>query len=261
LLETAYQKLFGLRIYGATALEHLRDIGFLGPDVVCGHSVWVTDDDIDLIKATGTAVCHNASSNFRLLSGIAPVHRFVEEDIPVAIGTDDMGINDDKDMFQEMRIVLKVHRLPGVEFNPITPHQVLQMATANGAQCSGFGNSVGTLEPGRRADLTLVNLERMEEPYLNPDVSIVDALVHRARAVDVDTVIVDGEVVLKEGQVTKIDKKGLYKEIHQVLDRAFTPQELELQDLGRALSPHLKAFYAGTLDSLAPPHSSYNARA
>ncbi|MEE9262539.1 MAG: amidohydrolase family protein [Dehalococcoidia bacterium] len=260
LLETVYQKLFGLRIYGTTALQHLKDIGFLGPDVVCGHSVWVTDEDIEVLRDTQTCVCHNASSNFRLLSGIAPVHRFVEEGIPVAIGTDDMGMNDDKDMLQEMRLVLKIHRLPTVEFNPLTPHQVFQMATVNGAHASGFGDSIGTLEIGKRADMTLIDLKRLDEPYLNPDVSIVDALVHRARGVDVDTTLVDGEVVMRGGRVTRVDKEALFKEIRQALDRPLTRQEQERGELGRELRPHLKRYYTGTLGQMPSPHSSYNAR-
>ena len=168
LAETVYQRLFGQRLYGTTPLQHLRDIGFLGSDVVCGHSVWVTDEDMEVFKESGASVCHNASSNFRLLSGIAPVPRFVEEGIPVAIGTDDMGMNDDKDMFQEMRLALKIHRLPTVEFDPITPAQVFKMATENGAVASGFGGQVGTLESGRRADMALVKLARLDRPYLNP---------------------------------------------------------------------------------------------
>ena len=260
LAETVYQKLFGQRIYGVTPLQHLKDIGFLGPDVVCGHSVWVTDDDIRVLKETGTSVCHNASSNFRLLSGIAPVHRFVEEGISVAIGTDDMGMNDDKDMLQEMRLVLKIHRLPTVEFDPITPAQVFAMATVNGAHASGFGDHVGTLEVGKRADAALVKLARLDEPYLSPDVSILDALVHRARGVDVDVTIVDGEVVMQGGRVTRVDKEALFREIRRDLDRPLTQQERERGDLARQIRPHLKQYYTGALGQELQPHSVYNAR-
>ena len=260
LAETVYQRLFGQRIYGTTPLKHLQDIGFLGPDVVCGHSVWVTDEDMAVFKESGASVCHNASSNFRLLSGIAPVHRFVEEGIPVAIGTDDMGMNDDKDMFQEMRLALKIHRLPTVEFDPITPAQVFRMATENGADASGFGGQVGTLEVGRRTDMALVRLSRLDQPYLNPDVSILDALVHRARGVDVDVTIVDGEVVMREGRVTRVDKDALYKEIRANLNRPQTDEELALEELALEVRPHLKAYYAGSVSEELLPHSVYNAR-
>ena len=89
-------------------------------------------------------------------------------------------------MFQEMRLVLRIHRVPGFEHTPPTAHQVFAMATANGGHACGFGGSIGTLEAGKKADIVLVDLKRIEEPYLDPDVSIVDAIVHRARGNDVD---------------------------------------------------------------------------
>ena len=183
LQESMYQKLHGLRAWGKTPLQHLYDLGFLGPEVVCGHSVWATDEDIDLMQATGTNVCHNASSNLRLQSGIAPVGRFLEKGIRIAIGSDEATINEDKDLFQEMRLVLKLHRVPGVENVPPTSYQVLQMATENGAYACSYGDLVGTLEPGKRADIVLLDLQNIEEPYLDPEVSIVDAVVHRGRGI------------------------------------------------------------------------------
>lgn len=260
LLETVYQKLFGLRAYGVTALEHLHDIGFLGPDVVCGHSVWVTDHDIEIMRDTQTCVCHNASSNLRLQSGIAPVLRFMDEGIRVAIGTDDPGINDDKDMFQEMRLVLRLHRVPGVEYTPPTSHQVFHMATVNGAHASGLGDSVGTLEKGKKADIVLLDLHHIEEPYLDPGVAIVDAVLHRGRGIDVDTVMVDGEIVMRDRQLTLINRKQFIQEMVKALDRPLHPYELERKKLGLELEPHLKRFYAGTLDQISPPHTNYNAK-
>ena len=109
LQETVYQKLYGLRAWGKTPLQHLHELEFLGPDVVCGHGVWVTDEDIEVMAATGTTVCHNASSNLRLQSGIAPVNQLLQRGIRVALGSDEAGLNDDKDMLQEMRLALKVH--------------------------------------------------------------------------------------------------------------------------------------------------------
>ena len=166
LQETIYQKLYGLRAWNKTPLQHLHDLGFIGPEVVCGHSVWATDEDIALMAGTKTNVCHNASSNFRLQSGIAPLGRLLESGIKIALGSDEAGINDDKDMFQEMRLVLKIHRVPGIDNVPPTAYQVFEMATSNGTYASWFGDRVGTLEPGKRADIVLLNLRNIEEPYL-----------------------------------------------------------------------------------------------
>ena len=260
LQESVYQKLYGFRLWNKTPLQHLHDLGFLGPDVVCGHSVWVTDEDIEVMAATGTNVCHNASSNLRLQSGIAPVGPLLKKGIRIAIGSDEAGLNDDKDLFQEMRLVLKIHRVPGVENVPPTSYQVFQMATENGAYASWFGDKVGTLEPGKRADIVLLNLENIEEPYLDPEVSIVDAVVHRGRSLDVDTVLVDGEVVMRDRKLTKVDKEDLYKEIKAALDRPLQPAEEDRRDLAKKLEPYAWRFYEGNIPPDPTPHSVYNAR-
>jgi cytosine/adenosine deaminase-related metal-dependent hydrolase len=114
LVETAYQKEYARRRTGATALRHLEALGLLGPRMTLGHGVWLTEDDVDLAARTGTMVCHNASSNLRLRSGVAPLNRFQARGLRVGLGLDEAGINDDRDMFQEMRLVLRLHRVPGM---------------------------------------------------------------------------------------------------------------------------------------------------
>ncbi|MCY4415644.1 MAG: amidohydrolase family protein [Chloroflexi bacterium] len=260
LQETVYQKLYGFTAYGKTPLQHLYDLGFLGPEVVCGHSVWATEEDLRLMAETGTNICHNASSNLRLQSGIAPMGRILEAGIKVAIGSDEAGLNDDKDLFQEMRLVLKIHRVPGIELEPPTSYQVLQMATANGAYASWFGDRIGTLEPGKRADMVLVDMRNIEEPFLDPRVSVVDALVHRGRGIDVETVLVDGEVVLRDKQLTSVDKEALFREVRDALDRPLTAQEEERRELARLVEPHLRRFYSGTTQQDMTPFTAYNSR-
>ena len=258
--ETVYQKLYGLHTWGVTPLQHLQDLGFLGPEVTCGHSVWVTDEDIELMAATGVTVCTNTSSNIRIKSGIAPISGILARGIPIAMGSDEAGLNDDKDLLQEMRLVLKLHRVPGVENVPPTAHQVFQMATVNGARASMFGDRIGALERGKRADIVLMNLRNIEEPYLDPEVSMVDALVHRGRSIDVDTVIVDGEVLMRDRKLTRIDKEGLFKELREALDRPLEPDELERRSLNRDVAPHLSRYLEGTMPADVTPHTIYNAR-
>ena len=260
LQETVYQKLYGHTAYGKTPLQHLYDLGFLGPEVTCGHSVWTTEEDLRLMAATGTNICHNASSNLRLQSGIAPLGRILAAGIKVAIGSDEAGLNDDKDLFQEMRLVLKLHRVPGIDLEPPTSYQVLEMATVNGAYTSWFGDRIGTLEPGKRADMVLVDLRNIEEPYLDPRVSVVDALVHRGRGIDVDTVLVDGEVVLRERHSTKVDKEALFREIKAALDRPLSDREVERRELAGLVEPYLRQFYRGTAPGEAAPFTVYNSR-
>ena len=260
LQETVYQKLYGYRAYGKTPLQHLHSLGFLGPEVTCGHSVWATEEDLRLMAETGTNICHNASSNLRLQSGIAPMGRILAAGIKVAIGSDEAGLNDDKDLFQEMRLVLKIHRVPGIDLEPPSACQVFQMATANGAYASWFGDSIGTLEPGKRADMVLLDLRNIEAPYLDPDVPILDALVHRGRAIDVDTVLVDGEIVLKEGQLTRVNKDDLFRELKTALDRPLSSQEKERRELARLAEPYLRGFYQGFTPGDSVPFTVHNAR-
>jgi cytosine/adenosine deaminase-related metal-dependent hydrolase len=260
LQETVYQKAYGLRQWGKTPLAHLHDLGFLGPDVTCAHAVWLTEGDIDLLEATGTGICHNASSNLRLQSGIAPVGRLLERGIRVALGSDEAGVNDDKDLLQEMRLVLKLHRVPGLETTVPTSYQVLQMATVNGARAAGYEDAVGTLEPGKRADMVLLRTDHLDEAYLDERVSVVDAVVHRGRGTDVDTVLVDGAPVIRNGVPTRFDRDKLLAEIWQSLARPPQPHERERRELGRVLEPYLRRFYAAAEGLGGAPHTSYNAR-
>ncbi|MFC1978547.1 amidohydrolase family protein [Chloroflexota bacterium] len=259
LQETIYQKLYGLRTWGKTPLQHLHDLEFLGRDVTCAHGVWLTDEDIDLMASTGVSVCHLASSNLRLQSGIAPINRLIEKGVRVSLGTDEAGINDDLDMLQEMRLVLRLHRVPGIEKTPLTANQVLQMATVNSANNTSFGNRIGSIEPGKRADLVLINLQNMEEPYLDEEVPIIDAVIRRGKCTDVDTVIVDGDMILQNRQLTRIDSDNLIKELRQSLVEHNPSRWIERRELMKQLEPYLRNLYAGAIEGASPPHYYYNA--
>ena len=259
--ESMYQKLHALDAWGITPLRHLNDLGFLGPEITCGHSVWVTDEDIKIMASVGNTVCHNASSNLRLQSGIAPINRLLERGIRVAIGSDEAGINEDKDLFQEMRLVLNLNRVPGVDNVPPTSYQVFQMATENGAHAAWLGDRVGTLEIGKRADMVLLKLQNIEEPYLDASVSVVDAVVYRGRNTDVDTVVVDGEVIMRERKLTRIDKELIFREIRASLAGPRQLHEIERGELATELAPYMFRFHSGTAGDIGMPHYVYNARA
>ena len=159
LVETAYQRRYAERLHGGqTPAQRLREIGFLGRGVSVAHGVWLTKDDIRILAETGTGVSHNPSSNLRLHSGIAPVLEMLGQGVTVGQGTDSNALNDDDDMLQEMGLTLRLHRPPGMENAPITPHQALHMATLGGADLTMYGGEVGSLEVGRRADMALIRL-------------------------------------------------------------------------------------------------------
>jgi cytosine/adenosine deaminase-related metal-dependent hydrolase len=251
LLETAYQKEYARRRTGTTAVGHLERLGMLGPHMTLGHGVWLTEDDIGRVADTGTLICHNASSNLRLRSGVAPVNAWTARGVRVALGLDEAGINDDRDMLQEMRLVLRLHRVPGMEDVVPTSAQVLQMATEHGARTTGFADAIGTIEPGKAADLVLLRWPAIAAPYLDPDVPVVDAVVHRAKTAAVDTVLVAGEVVLREGRPTRVNRDEALAALASALRVPLTPEEERRRRLAREVFPHVRGFYDGWLDEAA----------
>jgi 5-methylthioadenosine/S-adenosylhomocysteine deaminase len=248
LLETPYQKAYAYRRAGVSAVRHLEQLGFLGPEITLGHGTWLTDEDIEILAATGTRVCHNPSSNLRLQSGTAPLNRLSERGIVTALGIDEAGINDDRDIWQEMRLALKLHRVPGIGARVPTSPDVLRMATEHGALTTQFGAEIGMLEPGKAADLVLVDWDTVAQPYLDPDVPVVDALVHRGRPAGVRTVIVAGEVVLRDGKSTRLDKAAIMEELAASLRAPLTPAEQRRREVAPQLFPHVARFYEGWLD-------------
>src|ERR1700746_1695260 len=150
LVETAYQKEYARRRGGGTAVEYIDRFGFLGPRLTLGHGVWLNEADLDHIAATGTHICHNCSSNFRLRSGVAPLNAFEQRGIDTAIGLDEAGINDDRDMLQEMRMGLRAHRVPGMTAEDVpSTGQVLRMATVGGAATPPYGSHIRSLAVGK----------------------------------------------------------------------------------------------------------------
>src|SRR3984893_3364700 len=256
LVETAYQKEYARRRGGGTALDHIDRFGFLGPRLTLGHGVWLNEADLDRIAATGTHICHNCSSNFRLRNGVAPLNAFEKRGINTAIGLDEAGINDDRDMLQEMRMVLRAHRVPGMDDADVpSPGQVLRMATTGGAATTPYGSHIGTLAVGQAADLVLIDWDKLAYPYLDPETPVLDAVLQRAKSDGVDLVMVAGEVVYEGGRFTRVDRDAALRELHESLQHALSDDEAERRQLSKALLPHVRRFYAGYFDPDA--HAPY----
>ena len=250
-LETPYQQEYARRRTGTTAVQHLADLGLLGPHLTLGHGVWLTEADVEQVVASGTMICHNASSNLRLRSGVAPLNHFTASGVPVALGLDEAGINDDRDMLQEMRLVLRLHRVPGMDDVVPTSAEVFRMATQHGAQTTGFADSIGTLEPGKAADLVLMEWAQIAYPYLDPVVPVLDAVVHRGKATGVQTVLVAGQPVLLDGKFTQVDKAEVLEELAAALRLPLSPEDERRRRLASEVFPHVKRFYDGWLDEQA----------
>ena len=260
LMESMYQKEYGIRTWSKTPAAHLEDLGFLGPELSCAHGVWMTEEDMDLLAGNGTTISHQPSSNLRVNNGVAPVNAMLARGINVSIGTDGLAINEDDDLIQEMRLVAKLHRQPSIAAPAITSHQVLKMATINAAKPTFFQERIGSLEKGKRADIVLMDLTAIEEPYLDSRIDIVDAILYRGKARHVDTVIIDGEVVLRDGQFTKVDKQEVIRELKEQFSRPVETSALEGQQLAEQLMPYVERFYQEWHPVDGPPHYLYNSR-
>jgi cytosine/adenosine deaminase-related metal-dependent hydrolase len=216
-----------------------------------GHGVWLTETDIDRLAETGTCVCHNCSSNFRLRSGVAALNRLEAKGITTAMGMDEAGINDDRDMLQEMRMVLRAHRTPGMDDDVPTAAQVLRMATSGGARTTPFGDQIGTIAVGKAADLVAIDWRQISYPYLDRDIPLLDAVRMRAKTQGVRRVICDGDVIYEDGRFTRVDRDATLRALHEDLQCALTDDEIERRNLSKALLPHVKAFYDRYIDPAA----------
>ena len=253
LVETAYQKEYARRRTGSTALAHLHHLGVLGPHMTLGHGVWLNEADLDLVADTGTCLCHNCSSNFRLRSGLAPLNAWRRRGITIALGIDEAGLNDDRDMLQEMRLVLRAHRVPGHKPSEVpSPAGVLRMATEGGAATTPFASTIGRLEPGCAFDAVLIDWRRATWPHQDPDVPMLDALIQRAKTTSVDAVYVDGEIVYEDGRFTRVDRDAVLAEIAALLAAPRTDEEEGRRRLGREVMPFVRRFYEGWLAEAAP---------
>ncbi len=248
LLETALQKEYAGRRGECTAVEYIDRFDMLGPKLTLGHGVWLNESDIDRLAETGTCVCHNCSSNFRLRSGLAALNHFEIKGVNTAIGLDEAGINDDRDMLQEMRLVLRAHRVPGMGDDVPTTPQVFRMATVGGAKTTPYGDFLGTLEVGKGADLVLLDWDRLAYPYLDEETPLLDAVIQRAKSDGVNAVMCDGEVIYRDGVFTRVDRDGALKALHDDLARALSDDEVQRRQLSKALLPHVKRFYEGYFD-------------
>ena len=179
-------------------VEFLDDFAIPGRNSIFAHCVHISDHEIQILLERGTSISHNPVSNMMLGDGVAPVVALLRSGVNVALGTDGAASNHSQDLFETMKtasLLQKVHHQnPGI----IDPYAVLHMATAGGARALGLSSSCGTIDVGKRADLILIRLDAVHNQPVN---DLFSQLVHCAKASDVQTVIVDGRVVMRDRQL------------------------------------------------------------
>jgi 5-methylthioadenosine/S-adenosylhomocysteine deaminase len=194
-------------------VRHLHALGLLDSATVCVHSVWLDDEDLDILEATGAAVVSCPQSNLKLASGIARVSEMIERGISVGLGTDSCASNNNLDMFREMDMLAKIQKLQGLEATALPAGQALACATGAGADLLDL-KEIGRLAVGNRADVILVDLNA---PHLTPFYN-ADLLVYAARGSDVATVIVDGRIVVRDRKILTFDLETTLSEVEKMAE-------------------------------------------
>ncbi len=189
--------------YGKSGVvEFLDEYGIPGPSAIFAHAVHISESEIQILKESGSSVSHNPVSNMMLGDGIAPVIEMLKQGVNVALGTDGAASNHSQDLFETMKCASLLQKVHHQDAGAIEPYKVLRMATSGGAGALGLSSVCGTLEIGKKADLILIELQTLHQQPVN---DIFSQIVHCAKAGDVRTVIVDGEVIMKERDLTSLD--------------------------------------------------------
>jgi 5-methylthioadenosine/S-adenosylhomocysteine deaminase len=205
---------------GLRNIAYLDQVGVTGPHVALAHCVHLDDNEMAILKATGTHVCHCPSSNSKLGSGIAPVKELLNRGISVSLGADGAACNNRLDMFSEMRLAALLQKtLHGPDV--LNAETILRMATVEGARALGEQDALGTLEVGKRADIIVVKLN---ESHVTPRTDLASTLVYATQSTDVDTVVIDGQLVMRERKLLTIDEARMIAEANEeqkaLLERA-----------------------------------------
>ena len=183
--------------------------GLLGPRSVLAHCVWTDENDWKLMAETGAHVTHNPASNGKTATGIAPVQGMLAANVNVALGCDGGPSNNSYDMIRDMRLVSYLANLREEEPTVVPAETVLEMATINGAKAMGIEDQAGSIEVGKRADFIVID---MDKPHLTPAPDPVSTIVYAAHGSDVDTVVIDGQLVMEKRKVLTLEEESILDE-------------------------------------------------
>lgn len=224
--ETRVEVEMNLAQRGNRHVEWLAEVGALGPDVQLVHGIWLDDHELDLIARYGAVVVHCPVSNMYLASGVARVPEMRARGIIVALGSDGPGSNNRQDMLEVLKVTALLHKVHTLDAMVLQPEDVLWMACRGGAHAFGLANEIGSLEVGKKADVALLDLDT---PFAMPVHRAPSAIVYNLTARDVDTVIVDGRILLRGKEVLFLEEKALLARARQVCDNLFQRAGVRLE--------------------------------
>ncbi len=197
-------------------VDYLEGLGFLGEGVMAAHGVWVSEADVAILRTRGVGVSHNPESNMKLASGTAPVPAYLAAGVAVGLGTDGAASNNDLDMFEAMRTASLLHKLQSGDPRVVGARTALAMATIGGARALGMASEIGSLEPGKRADVIVVDMTAARQtPMYDP----ISHLVYTTRGDDVRTTIVHGRVLMRDRTVLSLDEAAVLRDARAWADK------------------------------------------
>ena len=197
----------------ATPIQYLDQLGILDENTLLIHCVWIDDEDIEIIAARKAGISHNPESNAKLGAGIAPAPKLLKAGIPVGLGTDGCASNNNMDLFHEMDLVAKLHKVETFDPTAMAARTVVEMATINGAKAIGLDKQTGSLEVGKQADLIIVDTQT---PHLMPIYHPESHIVYTAKSSDVRDVVVDGCILVKDRNVLSLDVADIMDRVRAI---------------------------------------------
>ncbi|HPD55927.1 MAG TPA: amidohydrolase [Smithellaceae bacterium] len=195
------------------AVLFLKEIGFLDERFIAFHCVCLSEEDINLFAANNCKVVHNPASNMKLASGIAPVPDMIKGGVTVGLGTDGCASNNNLDMIKDMSLAAKLHKVARLDPTVMDAQTVVRMATIEGVKVLGMEKITGSLEVGKKADIIIIGLNK---PHLTPLYNEYSHLVYAASGADVDTVIINGKIVMENRQLLTIDESEVMQKVREI---------------------------------------------
>jgi 5-methylthioadenosine/S-adenosylhomocysteine deaminase len=197
-----------VKAHGASPVAYLERIGFLGDRVIAAHVVWPQGSDSQILKQRGVGVVHNPQSNMKLAAGVSPVPEMLKEGLRIGLGTDGAASNNDLSMWEEMDSAAKLHKVISGDPKVMSAQEAFELATIRGAEALHMEQEIGSLEVGKRADLVLVESDSLNQI---PSYNVYSDLVYATKASDVETVIINGRVVMRDQRLLTLDEKAIKK--------------------------------------------------
>lgn len=199
--------------FGKPAMAFLEETGLLSERFTAFHCVVMNEEDMDVFASHGCRAVHTPESNMKLASGIAPVSLMRKKGIPVGLGTDGCASNNDLDMLREMDTAAKLAKVAALDPTALPALDVVRMATCEGARALGMEATVGTLQPGKKADIIIIGAQK---PHLTPMYKEYSQLVYAANGADVDTVLINGRIVMKDRKLLTIDEQNVIEHVKEI---------------------------------------------